>query len=139
MIATIAKGVPVALLQRAEQAARSAYAPYSDCHVGTALMLADGSVHMGCNVENGVFGLGLCAERAAIAAAVVANAARLPIVEVVIVALDQNGRYRPAPPCGACRQVLAELAATASIWFVDTDGQWQLRSVNELLPDAFSI
>ena len=97
---TLAPATIDRLLAKAREARQSAYAPYSGFRVGAALLAEDGRLFTGCNVENSSFGLTVCAERNAVAAAVLAGAK--PIAAAI--AAD-----RPrTPPCGACRQVLAE-------------------------------
>ncbi len=131
---------PPSMLERALAVARHAYAPYSHCRVGAAVRTASGMLHAGCNVENAVYGLGVCAERTAVATAVLAEAPDIPAIdEVVVVALDRDGRLRPAPPCGACRQVLSEFGADAVVWFVDRDRQWCRCTLRELLPAGFEL
>ena len=107
-----------------------AYAPYSRFPVGCALEAEDGRVFVGCNVENASYGLTICAERAAICAAVSAGAQRFHRA-VVVSDVDP-----PAAPCGACRQVLAEFGADLR---VDAVGPSRSMSwtVAELLPSAF--
>ena len=119
-----------ALLAAARRVQGQAYAPYSNFLVGAALETPDGKVFVGCNVENASFGLTICAERAAIFAAVSAGAREFRRA-VVVSNIDP-----PAAPCGACRQVLAEFGLNLSIEAVGSARtvRWQL---SELLPAAF--
>ena len=119
-----------ALLAAARRVQGQAYAPYSNFLVGAALETPDGKVFVGCNVENASFGLTICAERAALFAAVSAGAREFRRV-VVVSNVDP-----PAAPCGACRQVLAEFGLNLSIEAVGSARtvRWQL---SELLPAAF--
>jgi len=123
-------GVTDSLIAAARAAQVRAYAPYSKFRVGAALEAADGSVFLGCNVENASYGLTICAERAAICAAVSAGALRFRRA-VVVSDVDP-----PAAPCGACRQVLAEFGLDLPIDGVGLTRtvRWQL---SELLPAAF--
>jgi len=129
---------PADLLARARAVRASAHAPYSRFQVGAAVRAADGSIHAGCNVESSSYGLTICAERAAVFAAVAAGATgegRPPLRAVCLVAAGP----RPVPPCGACRQVLFEhLAPDAIIWMVEAaSGAAESRTAAELLPDGF--
>lgn len=116
------------LIRAARDARAAAYAPYSQFAVGAALRVADGSIFTGVNVENLSFGLTLCAERAAVVAAVTAGHRQFS--ELVICADTQV----PISPCGACRQVLAEFSPELSITSVARDGQSMTWSLAELLP-----
>lgn len=107
-----------------------AYAPYSRFRVGAALLLPDGRVCSGCNVENASFGLAVCAERNAVAAAVAAGARSFSALVVV------TDVRPPASPCGACRQVLAEFGDFPVI-LANPAGDRLVTSVNALLPGAF--
>jgi cytidine deaminase len=122
-------------LEAAARAAQaSAYAPYSKFKVGAAV-LVDGEIYEGVNVENASYPLGVCAERNAIAAAVIAGARRL---EEVAVFTDASP---PASPCGACRQVLREFAADPkAVKVVSINGKGERRewTLEQLLPDSFS-
>src|SRR5204862_717574 len=112
-------------------AQRRAYCPYSHYRVGAALEAEDGTVFSGCNVENASYGLTICAERAAVCTAVSAGARRF---RRIVVATDSEP---PAPPCGACRQVLAEFGAGLEVESVGPTQSKRWR-IGELLPDAFS-
>lgn len=122
-----------ALQQAAQQAAAQAYAPYSKFPVGVAVLAESGKIYSGCNVENASYGGTVCAERNAIAAAVVAGERKFRALLV----------YTPqqllTPPCGICRQVIAEFftpdAPVASCNHLQQQQQWTL---GELLPAAFT-
>ena len=118
------------LIDAARAAQRRAYAPYSNFHVGAALESEDGTIYTGCNVENASYGLTICAERAAICAAVTAGARKFRRA-VVVSDIDP-----PAAPCGACRQVLAEFGRELRIDGVGPGGtvSW---TIAQLLPAAF--
>ena len=118
------------LIAAARTAQARAYAPYSNFRVGAALESHDGTVFSGCNVENASYGLTICAERAAICAAVSAGVTRFRRA-VVVSDVDP-----PAAPCGACRQVLAEFGLDLPIDGVGSQGtvRWRL---TDLLPVAF--
>jgi cytidine deaminase len=118
------------LIIAARNAQAHAYAPYSNFRVGAALEAIDGTVFLGCNIENASFGLTICAERAAICAAVSAGARKFRRA-VVVSDVDP-----PAAPCGACRQVLAEFGLDLPIDGVGPRAtvRWRLA---ELLPAAF--
>lgn len=122
---------PAGLAEAAWQAQRRARAPYSRFRVGAALLTRGGTVVGGCNVENGSYGLTMCAERVALFSAIAAG--HDGVIEMALVS-DHPG---PITPCGACRQVMAELAPGARLWMGSPDGRWRQTSVEALLPDAF--
>lgn len=119
------------LYAAADKARRRAHAPYSKFKVGVAVLADDGSIHLGCNVENASYGLTVCAERNALGRVVVDG--KKPVALAIVV--DSR---RPTPPCGACRQVMGELLpANAPVRTRTVSGKEQKYTVAELLPDAF--
>jgi cytidine deaminase len=129
------RGAPDRLLLLAREAAQRAYVPYSRFRVG-ATVEADGQIYSGCNVENASYGLTVCAERVALFTAVAAGHRRVERIAVTCVdagpELGENGRM----PCGACRQVMAELMGPAGEVLVDGVRTFL---VSELLPSAFTL
>ena len=118
-------------LKGAAIAARTnAYAPYSGFTVGAAVQTKSGALFAGCNVENASYGATICAERAALAAAVAAGERELLALVIV------SGAKSPTPPCGICRQCLAELAPSLPIRSY-TDDAYAEYDLSSLLPDAF--
>jgi homotetrameric cytidine deaminase len=123
------------LLQQAHQAARNSYSPYSGFRVGAALLVTSGQVFTGTNVENVSYGLTICAERAALATAVSQLGPDIRIAAVAVANLNQA----PSPPCGACRQVLAEFALPdAPVIFPAANGP-RTMPFAALLPLAFDM
>lgn len=123
---------PTALLERATQARERAWAPYSRFFVGAAGLLSDGTIVTGANVENASYGLTVCAERHVVANAVLAGQPRLQALAVVVDAPE------PVTPCGACRQVLAELCEPSLVIYSRTlSGMEAQYTLGELLPHAF--
>jgi cytidine deaminase len=118
------------LVAAAASVRKMAHAPYSDYLVGAAVLTTDGRVFTGCNVENASYGLSVCAERHAIAAAVAAGCRDFAGVAVV------TQSDPPAAPCGACRQVLAEFGDFPVI-LAGLDGYQRSTTVKTLLPIAF--
>ncbi len=118
------------LFELAQQAAQHSYSPYSGFRVGAALQLANGEVVAGTNVENVSFGVTICAERAALVRAVSQFGPEIRVAAVAVANL--NGL--PSPPCGACRQMLAEfIVPDAPVMFPASDGV-RTMTFNELLP-----
>ncbi len=124
------------LMDLARAAAEKAYAPYSGFRVGCALETAAGGRFTGVNVENASYGLTLCAERSAVCQAVSAEGPGLRIARVAVICLGHE-----FPPCGACRQMLAEFALTGGATEVTflKDGRLVMRTLAELLPEAFQL
>jgi cytidine deaminase len=123
------------LREAAASAAKNAYAPYSGFHVGAALLFDDGSIVTGCNVENISYGLTICAERSAAVKALSESGATRKIVAVAITNLNDAA----SPPCGACRQVLAEFVTEdAVVYFADGKGGMTAVPFSQLLPHSFA-
>ena len=120
------------LIEAAQAARANAHAPYSRYQVGAAVRAASGKCYVGANVENASYGLALCAERSAVAAAISAGEKRLTAVAVV------TSTAPPAAPCGMCRQVLAEFAGDdLPIALVNDAGERTDTTLGALLPHAF--
>jgi cytidine deaminase len=110
-----------------------AHAPYSQFHVGAAVLSASGEIFTGCNVENASYGLTMCAERVAVGAAVAAGHK-----QITAIAVATAGGHSP---CGACRQVLSEFGPAMEVLLVDADDPAKVRttSLDKLLPEQFSL
>jgi len=130
------------LVLQANQAQDLAYAPYSNFYVGTAILLENDEILLGANQENASYPLCLCAERVALSYA----SMHRPEVEIKAIAITTSAVLKvddiPAPPCGACRQVLMEYqqrqTTTFSIYLVGHDNRcWIYESIHLLLPHSF--
>ena len=123
------------LLSRARRAASHAHCPYSNFHVGAAVLCSDGSVIEGCNVENASYGLTVCAERVSLFSAIAQGKQPLALA---VSCLDAQEDAPPTSrmPCGACRQVMQELLPDDAVIEIDGVGD---RRLNELLPEGFQL
>ena len=120
-------------------AAENSYSPYSKFRVGCAVRTADGTIIQGCNVENASYGLTICAERAALFAAIAAGHRNIPALAVACPDIDPEAAQEIPSyvmPCGACRQVMAELLAPDAWIEVVNVGIFTL---DDMLPRAFSL
>jgi homotetrameric cytidine deaminase len=124
-----------ALYQQAIRVAEQAYAPYSGFRVGAALLLTNGEVITGTNVENVSYGLTICAERSALVQAVSRFGPEIRIEAVAVANLNNA----PSPPCGACRQVLAEFILPDAPVIFPAEGGVRFMHFNELLPMGFEM
>lgn len=120
------------LAQAALKVRLKAYAPYSGYKVGAALLGINGKIYTGANVENASYPVGLCAERAALAAAISDGCH-----ELIGLAIATPGP-KPGPPCGMCRQALNEFARTLPILLVTPRGAREEHRLRELLPGSFN-
>ena len=127
-------GVLDELVKRAVSVLGNAYAPYSGVKVAAALLADDGTVYLGVNVENASLGLTICAERAAVANAVTHGRRKFVAIAVV------SDAEEPLPPCGACRQVLAEFANgdLVVVSYSVKTGKRRVWKLKDLLPHAFT-
>lgn len=123
------------LLALARQTALRAHCPYSHFRVGAAL-IAGGKTYVGVNIEISSYGLALCAERSALAAALSDGAGPITHIAVACIDAPMSARLNERTPCGACRQWLADLAPDAIIFI---DGSEQNFSIRDLLPYAFAL
>ena len=120
------------LVAAARAVREHAYVPYSEFRVGAAIRAASGRVYRGCNVENVAYPEGTCAEAGAIAAMVAAGETEIAALAVVA------GSPSPVPPCGGCRQKIAEFAADdVPVTMATMAGETLTLTVAELLPGAF--
>ena len=122
---------PEALMEAARAAASRAYAPYSNFHVGAALLTESGTIHSGANVENASYGLSICAERNAVTTMAAADPEDREIELVAIFSPNTS----PCFPCGACRQVLREFGCKEVV--VETGLGLQRYPFDQILPNSF--
>ncbi|MFV0385166.1 cytidine deaminase [Paracoccus sp. (in: a-proteobacteria)] len=128
------KGGTMSLLDAAREVRELAYVPYSHFKVGAAVRGASGAIYRGCNVENVAYPEGTCAEAGAIAAMVAAGETEL--IEVAIIA----DAPAPCPPCGGCRQKLAEFGkADTPVLLATVEGETLATTIGELLPGRFDV
>lgn len=121
------------LIQKALEARKNSYSPYSQFAVGTALEAEDGAIYTGCNVENASYGLSICAERTALVKAISQGAKKFK--RLAIVADTQE----PVTPCGMCRQMLMEFSPEMEIILANTQGKSETTTLAKLLPKAFEF
>jgi cytidine deaminase len=120
------------LAQAAHKAKLNAYSPYSKFRVGAAILTKNGTIFTGCNIENSSYGLTICAERVAVFNAISSGASKFTALAIVS---DDNGF---TPPCGACRQVLSDLAGNIDFIIIDSKERSKILKLSSLLPFAFS-
>ena len=121
------------LVARAIDAKDKAWAPYSNFHVGAAILCENGDVFTGCNVENSSYGATICAERTAAVKAV--SEGRRDFAAIAVV--SDEDEY--CMPCGICRQFLADFAPTLRFLLAKSSGEYKVSTLEELLPGAFRL
>ena len=122
------------LTEKAFEAMKNAYAPYSKYHVGAAVLTSDGKVFLGANIENASFGATNCAERSAVFAAY-SNGYKKEQIEAVAIVSDGE---RICAPCGICRQVLCELIRNDTPIYLSNGKESTVTNMKELLPFQFT-
>jgi len=119
------------LISYAQKARRYSHSPFSKFRVGAALLTSQGKIYTGCNIENSSYGLTICAERTAVFKAISDGARNFEAIAVV----SDHGDF--TPPCGACRQVLMELAPNIDFVLGKSRGKYLVLKMDELLPMPF--
>ena len=128
---------PKELMNRAKEAMKHSYSPYSGFKVGAALLCADGTVYEGCNIENASYSPTVCAERTAFFKAVYDGHRDF---EAIAVCGGKQGKISGFfPPCGVCRQVMGEFCGPDfKIYMIGPEKQWKEVTLSQLLPFGFS-
>lgn len=124
------------LCSLAREAMQRAYAPYSNCKVGAALLAKSGKVYLGCNIENASFSPTICAERSAFASAV--SAGEREFLALAVTGGRDGVIGEPFFPCGVCRQVIREFCADDFPIYVLTGSEILSLTLSDLLPHSFS-
>ncbi|MBI4548705.1 MAG: cytidine deaminase [Ignavibacteriae bacterium] len=119
------------LVKAARKAIKFSYSPYSRFRVGAAVLTASGKIYTGCNIENSSFSLTICAERTALFKAVSERHRKFRAIAIV----SDNKEF--TPPCGACRQVMLELAGDIDVILSNANGNTKIVKLNTLLPIPF--
>ena len=126
------------LIKKAIEMLNFSYAPYSNFHVGAALLTSEGEIYTGCNIENAAYGPSNCAERTAIFKAVSEGKKEF---EAIAVVGGKSGKIENfCPPCGVCRQVLAEFCKKDfEIVLAKSTNEYKIMTLEQLLPESFSL
>lgn len=126
------------LIKKAIEMLNFSYAPYSNFHVGAALLTSEGEIYTGCNIENAAYGPSNCAERTAIFKAVSEGKKEF---EAIAVVGGKNGKIENfCPPCGVCRQVLTEFCKKDfEIVLAKSTNEYKIMTLEQLLPESFSL
>lgn len=126
------------LIKKAIEMLNFSYVPYSNFHVGAALLTSEGEIYTGCNIENAAYGPSNCAERTAVFKAVSEGKKEFKAIAVVG---GKNGKIEDfCPPCGVCRQVLAEFCKKDfEIILAKSTDEYKIMTLEQLLPESFSL
>ncbi len=120
------------LIEAAQKAKEYSYSPHSNFRVGAAIITQSGNIYTGCNIENSSFSLTICAERTAIFKAVSDGQRKFAAIAIVTDLKD------PIPPCGACRQVLMDMAGDIDVIIAGNKGDNIVYKLSKLLPMPFN-
>lgn len=118
------------LIEKALEAQKMAYVPYSNFHVGAALLTEDNTLYSGCNIEIASYSPTICAERTAIFKAISEGHRRIKAIAVV-------GDANPTFPCGVCRQVIREFGKDAEVIIANSVDDYKVYTLDEILPHSF--
>ena len=121
------------LFESALRTRGNSHSPYSSCKVGAVIKTSDGNIYSGCNVENASYGGSICAERSAIVKAV-SDQGSIKIKELMVV----TDATPPWPPCGMCRQVIAEFGSEIIVYLANLKGDLSTLTFQEIFPQAFT-
>ena len=121
------------LIDKAKEASKNAYAPYSNFRVGACVLAESGNIYCGCNFENASYGLSICAERNAIGTAI-ANGEK----KIKAIAIYSPNMYN-CTPCGACRQVINEFKTDETVVITVAGDEIITRKIGDLLPEVFEL
>ena len=121
------------LIEKAKEASKNAYAPYSDFRVGACVLMESGNIYTGCNFENASYGLSICAERNAIGTAIANGETKIKAI-----AIYSPNMYN-CTPCGACRQVINEFKTDETVVITVAADKLITHTIDELLPGGFTL
>ncbi|MBQ3818906.1 cytidine deaminase [bacterium] len=122
------------LLQKAKEASKHAYAPYSKFAVGACVLTSTGKIYTGCNFENSSFGMTICAERNAIGSAITDGERKIKAVAIY------SPNMKNCTPCGACRQVMSEFISDDGLDIVvEAENGIKIYKLDQLLPEIFGL
>ncbi|MGB9600390.1 MAG: cytidine deaminase [Myxococcota bacterium] len=127
------KNIPETLFEHSRAVMKNSYSPYSKIKVGSAVITKDGFIFAGCNVENSSYGATICAERVALTKAISEGFSKFKAIGII------SNRFDFIPPCGICRQFIAEIAPDIDVYLFDSKGGFRKYRISKLLPEIFKI
>ncbi len=121
------------LFEHSREVLKNAYSPYSKLKVGSTVITADGFIFAGCNIENSSYGATVCAERVALSKAISEGFSNFKAIGIL------SNRYDFIPPCGICRQFIAEISPDIDVYLLDRKGRFKKFKISKLLPESFKL